>query len=225
MGKHKSTIDWKSKLLDLLIVIIGITIAFKLNTWNESIKENSELKNYLQSFKEENDENIDNLASIIEICKNKKQDIDSGRVVLTSDTKLANADIYGLSKNLMTFAQFYPNNTTMENIKASGQFELLQKVDIRNQIISTYAAFDNAVAMEKLLLDYSTDFVTPFFFDNFNFFEKNKSNTEALRNFKFINLYMGYIMLLDQQIRGYETSLRQAQELDQKLKEMGLEED
>ena len=35
---------------------------------------------------------------------------------------------------------------------------------------------------------------------------------------------MGYIMLLDQQIRGYETSLRQAQELDQKLKEMGLEE-
>ena len=59
MGKHKSTIDWKSKFLDLLIVIIGITIAFKLNTWNESIKEHSELEIYLQSFQEETALNIE----------------------------------------------------------------------------------------------------------------------------------------------------------------------
>jgi len=36
--KKKLKIDWNSKLIDLLIVIIGITIAFQLNNLNESNK-------------------------------------------------------------------------------------------------------------------------------------------------------------------------------------------
>ena len=37
-------INWESKIIDFLIVIIGITIAFKLNTWNESITASREFR-------------------------------------------------------------------------------------------------------------------------------------------------------------------------------------
>lgn len=45
--KRKLKIDWKSKLIDLLIVIVGITIAFQLNTLNESKKSKTQEKDYL----------------------------------------------------------------------------------------------------------------------------------------------------------------------------------
>ncbi len=55
MGKKRFKIDWKSKFIDLLIVIVGISIAFKLNTWNESNKANREIKgDYFKNPKFEN---------------------------------------------------------------------------------------------------------------------------------------------------------------------------
>ena len=59
-------IDWQSKIIDLLIVIVGISIAFKLNTWNESIQSNIEFNNYLESFYEENSRNMSQLNSALE---------------------------------------------------------------------------------------------------------------------------------------------------------------
>ena len=70
--KWKLNIDWKSKFIDLLIVIIGITIAFKLNTWNESITTNLEAKDYIESFYQENITNETNLSSALEFSESNK---------------------------------------------------------------------------------------------------------------------------------------------------------
>ena len=43
-NKWKLNIDWRSKFIDLLIVIIGITIAFQLNNQNESKNQISKKK-------------------------------------------------------------------------------------------------------------------------------------------------------------------------------------
>lgn len=43
-NKWKLNIDWRSKFIDLLIVIIGITIAFQLNNLNESKNQISKKK-------------------------------------------------------------------------------------------------------------------------------------------------------------------------------------
>lgn len=48
--KLNLNINWKSKIIDFLIVIIGITIPFKLNTCNRSITTDLEEKNYIENF-------------------------------------------------------------------------------------------------------------------------------------------------------------------------------
>ena len=75
--KKKLKIDWKSKLIDLLIVIIGITIAFQLNNLNESNKSKAKEKDYLKSFYEENRDNESNLSLALEFALKTKNDIDS----------------------------------------------------------------------------------------------------------------------------------------------------
>ena len=66
--KWKLDIDWKSKLIDLLIVITGITIAFQLNNLNESNKSKTQERDYLKSFYEENRDNESSLSLALEFA-------------------------------------------------------------------------------------------------------------------------------------------------------------
>ena len=75
MGKKKFKIDWKSKFIDLLIVIVGISIAFKLNTWNESNKANREIQEYILSFNEESLDNKATLNNALEYSLSIKKDL------------------------------------------------------------------------------------------------------------------------------------------------------
>jgi hypothetical protein len=64
--KWEINIDWKSKLIDLLIVIIGITIAFQLEDINEFKKSKAQEKDYLKSFYKENQDNETHLTQTLE---------------------------------------------------------------------------------------------------------------------------------------------------------------
>lgn len=43
-------INWKNHFIELLVVIIGISIAFSLNNWKESSKDKKPEKRYLQNL-------------------------------------------------------------------------------------------------------------------------------------------------------------------------------
>ena len=75
---------WKSKFIDLLIVIIGISIAFQLNNWNESNKLEIEAKTYINSFYEENLLNEASLVSALEFTETNKKNIDTLKQLLLS---------------------------------------------------------------------------------------------------------------------------------------------
>ena len=83
-AKNKLNIDWKSKFIDLLIVIIGITIAFQLNNLNDSNKSKAKEKDYLKSFYEENRDNESSLSLAIEFTLKTKDDLDSLKQILLS---------------------------------------------------------------------------------------------------------------------------------------------
>ncbi|MFB5647518.1 MAG: DUF6090 family protein, partial [Candidatus Nitrosomaritimum yanchengensis] len=110
--KLNFNIDWRSKFIDLLIVIIGITIAFKLNTWNESIRTNLEAKDYIESFYEENRTNETSLSSALKFSESNKKDIDTLKQILISK-KYDDKRIKTLAASMMALANYSPSITTM----------------------------------------------------------------------------------------------------------------
>ncbi len=66
MKKQKFDINWTSKLLDLLIFILGITIAFRLNTYRTDDLEAEKRESYLKKFQEESQTNLERLKRAIE---------------------------------------------------------------------------------------------------------------------------------------------------------------
>jgi len=214
--KLNLNIDWQSKIIDLLIVIVGITVAFKLNTWNESIRADQEVKDYIESFYEENIANKANLVSALEFSVSNKKDIDTLKQILLSKS-YTDKRIKALTASMMGLASFSPSITTMENITASGEFELIKDIELRKRIISTYNTYNTTIKLESLLSDYVNKYVTPFFFDNVRFSDFSSIDSDFIKETLFENIVFGYEVLLNQQIRGYQDNLEKIKLLNENL--------
>ena len=212
----RSKIDWKSKFIDLLIVIVGISIAFKLNNWNESIKSEARTKDYIQAFYDETLANQENLTAAVNYAEANKSNIDTLKNILL----LKNYDderIMGYAAGMMGLAQFKPITITMDNITASGEFDLIKDVELRKQLISTYESYNTTQSLEGLLLAYVDKYPTPYFFENIKFSDFSSLGPDFIQDPIFENIVFGYQVLLGQQIKGYQDGLEKINLLQEKL--------
>ena len=214
--KFKRKIDWRSKLIDLFIVVLGITIAFKLNTWNETRRSKEKAKNYIESFIGENSKNEENLVSALEFSTANLTRIDTLKFLLLSK-QYSDSRIQTLTTNMMALANYNPSVTTMENIKASGDFEILQDVELRKGIINTYNAYETTAKLEVMLMDYVNEYVTPYFIKGVRFSDGSEIKNDFITDPFFENIVFGYSTLLQQQIIAYGDNLELIRELGKAL--------
>ena len=214
--KKNLKIDWKSKFIDLLIVIIGITIAFQLNNLNESTKSKAKENNYLKSFYEENRDNESNLTLALEFTLKAKNEIDSLKQLLLSKD-YQDVRIIALAANMMVSSNFKPTLITMENITASGDFELISNFEYREKLIDTYNSYQTTSQLESILSDYVNQYVTPFFFENVRFSDFSSLRENFTKELEFENIVLGYDALLTQKLKGYEVSIVKLRTLNQLL--------
>ena len=215
-AKNKLNIDWKSKFIDLLIVIIGITIAFQLNNLNDSNKSKAKEKDYLKSFYEENRDNESSLSLAIEFTLKTKDDLDSLKQILLSKNYQDNR-IKNLSGSMMALSDFKPSLITMENITASGDFELIGNFEYREKLIETYNSYQTTSQFEGLLSNYVNQYVTPFLFDHVRFSDFTPLKENFTENPVFENIVIGYDALLTQKLKGYENNMEKLRSLNQLL--------
>lgn len=209
-------IDWKSKVVDLFIVIIGITIAFKLNNWNESIKTDIKVKQYIESFYDENRRNHENLTSALKYSKSVKNNIDTLKKILLAKDYADNR-MKSLIPSMMGIANYSPSATTMENISESGEFDLIKDVELRKNLINTYNTYKTTNKLESVLSDYVNQYMTPFFVENVRFSDFSSIKRDFIKDPLFENIVFGYDVLLNQVIRGYEKNLEKLNQLNKKL--------
>ena len=125
--------------------------------------------------------------------------------------------IEALSASLMIITSYNPSTTTMENIIASGEFELIKNIELRKRIIKTYNSYKNTKQLENLMTDYLNQYVTPYFFEHIRFSNFSSLDNEFVKDPKFENVVIGYGILLNQQLQGYQSNLEKVNELNEKL--------
>lgn len=128
--------NWFKYLLETLVVIVGVLIAFSLNDWNESIKERRFERKMLGELNASLQNNIEYLNRAIsrnnearESCKILLAHLDSGRPYHDS------LDVY-FSRSLFWF---YPSleNTAYESLKSYG-LHLISNDSIREKLGDIY---------------------------------------------------------------------------------------
>jgi len=120
---------------EILLVVIGILIALQINNWNENRKERLIEIKYLKNLEHD----LQNDSTDIIKFKNTRIGISNAAHELLKYAKSQNYDdVYRLDSLYITVAlwvQFIPNNNTFEELRSTGNLQLIKNDSIKNLLL------------------------------------------------------------------------------------------
>lgn len=127
---------------EIVLVVIGILIAIQINTWNTFKKERKSEEIYLYRLSEDLIKDTTNISNIINISKSKRTAIEYLYTIQSLNTHqgidtLKVIENLELSKSL-GWAHYNVETGTLEELRSTGNFKIIQKSILRSRINSYY---------------------------------------------------------------------------------------
>ncbi|MDH5598135.1 MAG: DUF6090 family protein [Cyclobacteriaceae bacterium] len=178
-------IKWGDHLVNLFVVILGITIAFGLNNWKESRDQKKLEISYLKNINNELKEDLSSMKSNIQRDSILLANLN---VFLNAIPPISDDSINTIFSSLFSITLFIPNNLTFESMKASGKFDYITKLETRNAIIDLYHNQYRGISeSENYFRDNLDKKIIPFIMENSDFENDNLSAELFPRNNKKFN--------------------------------------
>jgi hypothetical protein len=207
-------ISWLDHLVNLIVVITGISIAFMLNNWQESKKVKKLQEVYIQSMIDDIDEDIAELDSLV---MEDQENLKIFRRVLNANTKPLSDDSLSLAiSKIAQLSSFSSRNITYESVKSSGKFELLS-LKLRIDIIEFYhSGYDQIEEIEEYYKMNFDNQIIPFLI-NEAFAGANGLDASTIVSDRFRTVLGLHTNFLVQKITAYKNGHRLAQKLKDEL--------
>ncbi|MGD9899768.1 MAG: DUF6090 family protein [Calditrichaceae bacterium] len=196
-------INWSNYVIELFVVIFGVTIAFMLNSWYESNKSRELEKKYLQGFADDMTNDYVELDSIISSGELKINKVNR-LLILLKHEPVDSDSVLTIFAEMAMFSPFDPNTTTYESIKSSGNLGVISNFYLRSALIRYYQTLNEKKYIDEIFSSYLNDFIIPFALKNIDFVENQFVSESVFRDYKFRNLTIGYIRLIDQNTQFYK---------------------
>ena len=191
-------INWKDHLVNLIVVILGITIAFWLNNWAESSKAKKQERVYLESLLKDIKDDIYEIEYIKNYSESQISSINRlvsfsvGRPV--PKDSIMN-DIFKIQYSL----SFTPQNVTYESLTSSGKLDLIREFDMRNQMLELYNQYYGRMNLWDVSCNQHIDnFIKPVVMKNLEVTGRNQIKTDMIRSQEFKNALFAQQYLLQQ---------------------------
>ena len=173
----------KYSIGEIFLVVIGILLALQINTWNQTYKdsktENLNLRK-LRANLETDTTNINVKIKDIELYLNEIALIERE----ISDETLDQFSI-DILRPLLAIIKLDLETTTWENLKSTGQINLIGNSEVIDEIQDYYKKFENTQNWMQGFQEYNRHILAPKFFelDDFSMFDPNpKENLDKIQN-------------------------------------------
>lgn len=188
-------INWPDHLVNLIVVIVGITIAFYLESWKEKQADKRLETKYLTNLTDDLQQDKEYLDTLILINKEHLRILEN----------LAKASInQPYSKDSLTYfvqaiqysLPFTPQMTTYESMKFSGRVETIQDFDLRNRIVELYEQYYRGMKQyDDAVSTHVTNYVQPYSIKNMVYTGPDSMRDDFLNDNQFRNMIFPYQQL------------------------------
>ncbi|CAM4135791.1 MULTISPECIES: DUF6090 family protein [Flavobacterium] len=151
-------------LIEIIIIVIGILIAFYLSNWGKEVEKRKTEKEIISQIYFELNDNLIDLKNDIEIHKNSfKSQLKIQKFLdneINSDSLMM--DFYWTTKDEYIF----PNTSAFENLK-SNDMSTIKNDSLRNLITLVYNNYLPRISKGNNIHPDISEYVSPFFIKNF----------------------------------------------------------
>ena len=213
---------WTAYFLELLVVIIGISIAFALENWSEKKRNTMNEINYLESLDKDISQDINEVQSIL----------DSSKILVKNINELFGA-LYGYTSEEMvknyhvtsaySAPYFNSKDGTYISLLNSGTLRIIEDYELKSSIINLYNVhYDEILRQDDFIKNLVNNQIYPYMLSEVTFRADGKGITslEPLKAVKAINMLGSYYNFLLIRIAKYEAVKTQCESV---LKNIELE--
>ena len=212
---------WKEYLAELLVVIVGITIAFALENYSKEKKDKDEQTLYLNAISADLNKDIAHIESLIDSSKVLMQHVTE--VFQFNYTQAATEQFKRHHiTSTYTVPYFKSNNGSYLSLINSGDMKIIESFELRNAITDLYTVWYTEIErMDAFIQNLVNEMIYPYMLDNIAFEGRRDGIRDAspLRNNKAMNLLGSYYNFLDQRIKECERVLVKCREVQELLNE------
>ncbi len=160
---------------EIILVVVGILIAFQVNQWNEERKNRKELNVVMSNMHEEFLENQKQLMEYQRVHKSAQASaISISNLIGLSRKEIESNNIDSLFYLALPAAEFYPSTRSIENIVQSGRLGLIKDQELVNKLYQWDIKLGLLRDREQTQDDWVNDFLIPFIVKYISFKEMDK---------------------------------------------------
>lgn len=191
-------IDWLNHFLEFIVVVIGILLAFQLNTCREDQKEQELVQEHISNIIEETAFNTGRMELSIQASEAAISAIDSLTAAIQENENTAK--IAGLSYQLLRFHGNYLKTVAYSSLKESGDIRFIKDFDERNDIVTLYEYYDWAKGIDDAAAETYNEYYYPYILNNFNMRAGLNQDEKTYTSTKFLNILTSYRYILQARV-------------------------
>ncbi len=211
----EKNVNWLDHILNFLGVILGVSLAFYISTWNDYRKQSAEQLHILSSLSTE-------LGSDIEVYTNYQIEANQQHAQrierVLSRLNAGNMDsLEHYLDGCFTYTNFASPRVTFRSISSSGKIELIDDFDLRMELADFYEInVSEAHHKGQVQIDFYNSHLMPWIIANMDL----STRTVKVKDRQvLINLLHLYRYQIQSKISEYKKVLERATYLKSKLEE------
>jgi hypothetical protein len=212
-----SSRDVMGYLIDLAVVIAGVTAAFMLNSWWERRRHRQLEQKYYRSFGKDVGSDLKLLAEVIGLNRTKRDRAARFVESIRKDDQTVDSSM-AIIQDTLTMFPFKPIRTTYSSLVSSGDLNALGNFEFKADLAKLYDGYDETASKERWLDDFISRFAMPFIYENLDLTTVTIPDPQLIRSSRFKNLVLGYYALLIQNLEACETAEKTGMEFMARMK-------
>lgn len=187
-------IDWLNHFLEFIVVIIGILIAFQLNTCSIEKKQSEILDKHIANIIDETEFNHKRIKEEIGASQTLLNNIDS--LISSIKQRKDIRSINGLSLQLLNFNNSYIKKNAYNSLVESGDIRFFKDFRKKDEIIQLYEYYRWAEGISEAALENYVTYYYPYVLENLDMVSGQAQDIEVYDNKKFLNILATYSYMM-----------------------------
>ncbi|MCW5515788.1 DUF6090 family protein [Muriicola sp. Z0-33] len=192
---------------EILLVMIGISLAFQVDNWNEDrIKRNAEIQ-YYENIRVQITDDKELILEMVEFNNDFKAQFSYANTLIETNNRDHMDSLGSIVRNLTQYSDFDRQGNIYETMVNSGQIKLLRNQEIIDRIRTLEEKYLYINRMENIhydaMISHTITSITPIL----KFSDASVQRPELLFHYEFQNLLLSLVHIMNEKDKVYHQAI------------------